>query len=102
MASPKERRYLSVQGRGTIALPADVRRRLHLDQPGAQLEMTERADGVIELRAALPVPADQHWFWTERWQEREREVDEHVTAGRVAVHHSTEDFLGHLDELDAE
>jgi bifunctional DNA-binding transcriptional regulator/antitoxin component of YhaV-PrlF toxin-antitoxin module len=50
-------RYLDVQGRGTIALPADVRRRLHLDQPGAQLGTTERADGVIELRAALPVPA---------------------------------------------
>ncbi|MDQ2755688.1 MAG: AbrB/MazE/SpoVT family DNA-binding domain-containing protein, partial [Actinomycetota bacterium] len=61
MTSPIEHRYLGVQGRGTIALPADVRRRLHLDQPGAQLEMTERADGVIELRAALPVPADQRW-----------------------------------------
>ena len=102
MTSPREHRYLGVQGRGTIALPADVRRRLHMDQPGAQLEMTERADGVIELRAALPVPADQRWFWAERWQEREREVDKHVAAGRVAVHESTEDFLSHLDELDTE
>jgi bifunctional DNA-binding transcriptional regulator/antitoxin component of YhaV-PrlF toxin-antitoxin module len=102
MTSPIGHRYLGVQGRGTIALPADVRRRLHLDQPGAQLEMTERADGVIELRAALPVPADQRWFWTKQWQDREREVDEHVAADRVAVHESTEDFLSHLDELGAE
>ncbi len=102
MTSPIKHRYLGIQGRGTIALPADVRRRLHLDQQGAQLEMTERADGVIELRPALPVPADQRWFWTERWQEREREVDEHVAAGRVTVHESAEDFLGHLGELDAE
>lgn len=102
MTSRIEHRYLGVQGRGTIALPVDVRRRLHLDQPGAQLEMTERADGVIELRAALPVPADQRWFWAERWQEREREVDEHVAAGRVAVHETAEEFLGHLEELDAE
>lgn len=102
MASPIEHRYLGVQSRGTIALPADVRRRLHLDQPGAQVEMTERDDGVIELRAALPVPADQRWFWAERWQQRELEVDEHVAAGRVTVHESTEDFLGHLDRLDAE
>lgn len=42
--------------------------------------MTERADGVIELRAALPVPADQRWFWAARWQKREREVDAHVAA----------------------
>ncbi|WP_241737156.1 hypothetical protein [Dietzia sp. CQ4] len=63
--------------------------------------MTARDDGVIELRAALPVPADQRWFWAERWQEREREVDEHVAAGHVALHASTEDFLNHLDALDA-
>lgn len=101
MPTPAKHRYLGVQGRGTIALPADVRRRMHLDEPGAQLEMTERSDGVIELRAALPVPAEQRWFWAERWQEREREVDEHVAAGRVTVHESTDDFLDHLDQLDA-
>ena len=102
MSASTTSRYLGVQGRGTIALPVDVRRRLHLDEPGAQVEMTERDDGVIELRAALPVPADQRWFWSERWQEREREVDEHVAAGRVTHHESTEDFLDHLDELEAE
>jgi AbrB family looped-hinge helix DNA binding protein len=92
--------YLGVQRRGVIALPAEVRRRLHLDEPGAQVEVIERDDGVLELRPALPVPADQAWFWTERWQRREREVDEHVAAGRVLVHDSTEDFLAHLDVLD--
>src|SRR5262249_19016093 len=97
-----EHRYLGGQGRGVIALPADVRRRLHLDEPGAQVEMTALPDGVIQLRAALPVPADQAWFWTERWQRREREVDEHVAAGQVTVHESTEDFLDHLDDLAAE
>lgn len=38
----------------------------------------------------------------ERWQGREREGDEHLAAGHVAVHESTEDFLGHLDELNIE
>ena len=93
--------YVGVQRRGVIALPADLRQRLHLDEPGAQLEITERPDGVLELRPALPVPADQAWFWTEQWQQREREVDEHVAAGRVVVHETGEDFLAHLDDLDA-
>lgn len=93
--------YVGVQRRGVIALPADLRQRLHLDEPGAQLEITERADGVVELRPTLPVPADQAWFWTEYWQQREREVDEHVAAGRVVVHETSEDFLAHLDDLDA-
>lgn len=94
--------YVGLQRRGVISLLAELRLRLHLDEPGAQLEITERADGVIELRPALPVPADQAWFWAERWQQREREVDKHVAAGRVAVHESGSDFLTHLDELDAE
>ena len=91
--------YVGVQRRGLIALPSDLRRRLHLDEPGAQLEVVERPDGVVELRPSLPVPADQAWFWTERWQEREREVDEHVEAGRITVHEDAEDFLAHLDTL---
>lgn len=94
--------YVGVQRRGVIALPAELRERLHLDEPGAQLKVTERPDGVIELRPALPVPADQVWFWTVERQKREREVDEHVAAGRVQVHDSSEDFLDHLDTLDAE
>jgi antitoxin MazE len=99
-AEPHGHGYVGVQRRGVIALPADLRQRLHLDEPGAQLEITERSDGVVELRPALPVPADQAWFWTKHWQKREREVDEHVAAGRVVVHATGEDFLAHLDDLD--
>lgn len=57
--------YVGLQSRGLIALPSDLRRRLHLDDPGARVEVLERDDGVVELRPALPVPADQLWFWTE-------------------------------------
>lgn len=92
--------YVGIQGRGVVALPAEVRRRLHLDEPGAQVEITERDDGVLELRPALPIPADQRWFWTDRWQEREREVDGHVSAGQISVHESAEKFVDHLDRLD--
>jgi bifunctional DNA-binding transcriptional regulator/antitoxin component of YhaV-PrlF toxin-antitoxin module len=89
--------YVAVQSRGTIALPAGLRRRLHLDEPGAQVAIVEREDGVIELRPALPVAADQRWFWTERWQAMEREVDAHLEAGRVTVSDGPDDFFGDLD-----
>jgi AbrB family looped-hinge helix DNA binding protein len=92
--------YVGVQARGVVALPAEVRRRLHLDEPGAQVEITERDDGVLELRPSLPVPADQRWFWTQRLQERENEVDEHIAAGRIDVHQDGDDLLTHLDRLD--
>ena len=96
----KRRTYVTVQGRGTLALPADVRRRHRLDLPGAQVEVVEREDGVIELRPHVPVPADQAWFWAERWQAREREVDEHVLAGEMTTHESAEELLDHLGRVD--
>jgi bifunctional DNA-binding transcriptional regulator/antitoxin component of YhaV-PrlF toxin-antitoxin module len=89
--------YVAVQARGTIALPAGLRRRLHLDEPGAQVAIVEREDGVIELRPALPVPADQRWFWTDRWQAMEREVDAHIAAGRVVVLDGPDALFEHLD-----
>ena len=94
--------FVAVQGRGVVALPAEVRRRLHLDESGAQVEITEREDGVLELRAVLPIPADQRWFWQERWQQREKEVGEHARAGRVTVHDDGGALLDHLDQLDAQ
>ncbi len=94
--------FVTVQARGTLALPADVRRRHHLDQPGTQVEVVERADGVLELHPQVAVPADQAWFWTERAQAREREVDALVEAGQVTTFDSDEDFLEHLGSLAGE
>lgn len=94
--------YTAVQTRGVIALPVALRRRLKLDRPGSQVEVTERDDGVIELRPSLPVPADQAWFWTDDWQRREREVDAHVAAGRVTSHESTDALIAALEAIPAE
>jgi AbrB family looped-hinge helix DNA binding protein len=89
--------YVTVQSRGTVALPASLRRRLHLDEPGAQLQIVEQDDGRLELRPVVPVPADQRWFWTERWQRMEREVDDHVAASRVTVLDGPDSLFEHLD-----
>ena len=90
--------FVAVQSRGTIALPPDLRRRMHLDEPGAQVRIVEREDGVVELQPVLPIPADQRWYWTERWQSMEREVDAHVAAGQVATHADIDALFEHLDE----
>lgn len=89
--------FVTVQSRGTVALPVSLRRRLHLDEPGAQIEIVEQDDGRVELRPVLPVPADQRWFWTERWQAMEREVDAHAAAGRVTVVDGPDALFEYLD-----
>lgn len=87
---------LGLQTRGTLALPADLRRRHHLDEPGAQVRVVERDDGVLELHPLTAVPADQAWFWTQRWQRMEREADADVEAGRVTRHGTVEELLDDL------
>lgn len=87
---------VSLQRRGTLVLPADVRRRHHLDDPGAQVQITERDDGVIELLPLAAIPADQRWYWTERWQSMEREADADIDAGRTASFDDVDSFLDDL------
>lgn len=99
MSRPDQRpHFVAVAGsRGSITLPADVRRRYHLDEPGAQVEVIGRPDGVIELHPVLPHRADQAWFWTERWQKMEHEVDEDIAAGRTETFDSADEFVADLD-----
>ncbi len=99
MGRPDQRpQFVAVaSSRGSITLPADVRRRYHLDEPGAQVEVIGRPDGVIELHPVLPHRADQAWFWTERWQKMEREADDDIAAGRTETFDTAEDFIADLD-----
>ncbi len=88
--------FVSVQSRGLVALPTAIRQRYGLDKPGAQVEITERADGVLELRPTIAVPASETWFWDQRWQEGERAVDDFVAKGDLTVSDGVEDFLTSL------
>ncbi|KJE77552.1 AbrB/MazE/SpoVT family DNA-binding domain-containing protein [Ferrimicrobium acidiphilum] len=88
--------FVTVQSRGLIAIPTSIRRHFGLDQPGAQVEVIERENEII-LRPHIAVPSDQAWFWTERWQQMEREADEDIAAGRVVVSEGIDEFLAELD-----
>ena len=61
------------------------------------MKVVERDDGVIELHPMIPIPADQAWFWSERWQAMEQEADADVAAGRTVATDGPEAFLAELD-----
>ncbi len=88
---------ITVQSRGTVALPADLRRRLHLDRADSQVKLIEHEDGRVELVPVVAIPADQAWFWTERWQAMEREADADIVAGRATIVEGTDELIAHLD-----
>ena len=60
------------------------------------MEAIKRDDGVLELRPQERDP-DQAWFWTERWQQMEREADEDYAAGRYKTFDNVEAFIADLD-----
>ena len=89
---------VSVRSRGTLALPADLRRRLHLDVPESQVRLIDHGDGRVELVPVVAVSADQAWFWTDRWQAMEREADADIAAGRSTVVDGADELIAHLDK----
>ncbi len=81
--------------RGSVTIPKELRR--GLDESGL-FEAFRREDGVIELRPRIAIDPSQAWFWSERWQQMEREDDEDYAAGRYKTYDSLESFLAGLDE----
>jgi hypothetical protein len=57
-------------------------------------------DGAVILLEEITddrIDPEQAWFWTQEWQQREREADEDLAAGRVTRFENDEDFLAALD-----
>lgn len=54
-------------------------------------------DGAAVLLEEIANDPDQAGFWTREWQEKEREADADLAAGRVDRYESDEDFLDALD-----
>jgi hypothetical protein len=43
---------------------------------------------------------EQSWFWTDDWQEKEREVDNRIHKGEILRFDSIEELLDSLEEDD--
>jgi AbrB family looped-hinge helix DNA binding protein len=65
-----------------VSIPKEIRETLRLEE-GDFIQVEER-DGQIVMIPKKLIDADQAWFWTQEWQEDEREADKDVQAGRVA------------------
>lgn len=79
---------------GMVTIPGELREGL---DENTLFEVVRREDGVIELRPRVTSDPSQAWFWTERWQQMEREADADFAAGRVATFDDVESFLADLD-----
>lgn len=51
-----------------------------------------------EIKRAVKVPRSQVWFWSRRWQKKEKEADRDIREGRVKSFSSPEELLKDLRE----
>jgi AbrB family looped-hinge helix DNA binding protein len=82
--------------RGVLTIPASLREKWNIDE-GEVVEIEETAEGFV-VRPKLLLDKAQAYFWTKEWQEKEREADEDIRAGRIRATKSAEDLIRTLDE----
>ncbi|MFH0846949.1 MAG: AbrB/MazE/SpoVT family DNA-binding domain-containing protein [Chloroflexota bacterium] len=72
---------IQVRKKAQLTLPLSVRRKLGVEE-GDFMDVQVRG-GEIVLKVKKLVDKEQAWFWTERWQEGEKEAEADIRAGRV-------------------
>jgi len=83
-----------VRSRGQITLPREVREALHIGE-GDDVAFVVEA-GQVTMRGLKSIPAEQAWFWSDRWQAGERTASEQLAAGEGTVFDDGAAFLDSL------
>lgn len=83
-----------LRGRSQITIPKNIIESLGLKE-GDNLNI-EIENGKIIVKPVVMVPKDQAWFWTDRWQEAEKEVDLDIKAGRIKTANNLDNLMKDL------
>lgn len=84
-----------LRGRSQITLPSDVVKKLNLNT-GDNLEIVLEDDKIV-IKPVIIIDRSQAWFWSDKWQEKEKEADEDIKSGRVYRAKDTDDLFSQLD-----
>lgn len=85
----------TIRRHGQITIPAEIRRAAHVEE-GDPIEVELVEEGIL-LRPRKVIDFSQTWFWSERWQEGEREANADLRSRRYERFETDEDFLAALD-----
>lgn len=86
-----------LRAKGQLTLPVEVRELLGADEGDDLLFRVDEA-GQIVVERAITIPADQAWFWTERWQKMERAAQADIDAGRVQRFSNVDEAIDELEK----
>ncbi len=85
----------TLRAKGQLTIPPEIRQAAHLEE-NAPVYFLITDQGVL-LRPGKVIDASQSWFWSDRWQQMEREADASFAAGRHKTFDDAESFLADLD-----
>jgi len=99
----EERPYYKtrLRGRGQITIPPEIRERLGIRE-GADLLFYVNETGQVIVEHAQIVDPEQTWFWTEKWQQAERESRADYEKGEYFEFDNAAEAIRFLDALDEE
>jgi AbrB family looped-hinge helix DNA binding protein len=71
---------VQIRKKAQLTLPLSIRRKLGIEE-GDFMDIHVKDDEIV-MRPKKLIDKDQAWFWTQRWQEGEKEVEEDYKSGR--------------------
>jgi AbrB family looped-hinge helix DNA binding protein len=84
--------------KGQLTIPKEIREQVGL-KDGDYVDIKIVGNKLL-LSPKLLIDKDQAWFWTKEWQEKEKQVDEDIKAGRVHSFESADEAIRWLKEKD--
>jgi antitoxin MazE len=81
--------------RSQVTLPSEVVKKMKL-QEGDNLDIAMEEDRII-IKPVLVIDRSQSWFWSKKWQELEKEVDQDIKQGRVHKAKGVEELIKKLE-----
>lgn len=88
--------HSQIRTKGQLTIPSEVRQAANLEV-GTMVEFTVTEQGVL-LRAKALVDADDAWFWTNEWQQGEREAQAELAKDGDRETFTHDEFLEQLQE----
>jgi AbrB family looped-hinge helix DNA binding protein len=86
-----------LRSKGQVTIPNEVRALLDLHE-GDDLAFYVDENNQVVIGRLQYISPDQAWFWTERWQQMEREAQADIEAGRVHRHANIEKAIQALEK----
>ena len=84
------KKVIPVGKRGVLYMPKEILKEFHVAE-GDYMEVYGTKDGII-LKPKTLVDKDQAWFMSEKWQVKEKRVDEHIKKGKINKANSLEEL----------